>query len=183
MEVPREGIPRKFCVCVVTDRIWHDHLQPNSPIREKGQHGSLLLLTKTTCFMSNLQHKWLFVGLFDSHTLLLYRKLLLVNSHQYYAILWLRNNTHWIWCAFIIRLIPGSPPPYACQLESLGTGLNIFLCAEMSICYIWGEGGGGGRRIKKTIIGRAKQAPHWGVQSRFRVIYICIYVRMSRMSN
>ena len=25
------------------------------------------------------------------------------------------------------------------------------------------------------IIGRAKRAPHWGVQSRFRVIYIYIY--------
>ena len=24
-----------------------------------------------------------------------------------------------------------------------------------------------------SIIGRAKRAPHWGVQSRFRVIYIC----------
>ena len=36
------------------------------------------------------------------------------------------------------------------------------------------------------IIGRAKRAPHWGVQSRFHVIYICIYiyvVGMSRMSN
>ena len=26
------------------------------------------------------------------------------------------------------------------------------------------------------VIGRAKRAPHWGVQSRFRVIYIYIYV-------
>ena len=26
------------------------------------------------------------------------------------------------------------------------------------------------------IIGRAKRVPHWGVQSRFRVIYICRYV-------
>ena len=34
-----------------------------------------------------------------------------------------------------------------------------------------------------SIIGRAKRAPHWGVQSRFRVIYICRYVGMSRMSN
>ena len=34
------------------------------------------------------------------------------------------------------------------------------------------------------LVGRAKRAPHWGVQSRFRVIYICIYVvGMSRMSN
>ena len=27
-----------------------------------------------------------------------------------------------------------------------------------------------------AIIGRAKQAPHWGVQSRFHVIYIYIYM-------
>ena len=33
------------------------------------------------------------------------------------------------------------------------------------------------------VIGRAQRAPHWGVQSRFRVIYICRYVGMSRMSN
>ena len=37
------------------------------------------------------------------------------------------------------------------------------------------------------LVGRAKRAPHWGVQSRFRVIYIymCIYmyIGMSRMSN
>ena len=32
------------------------------------------------------------------------------------------------------------------------------------------------------LIGRAKRAPLWGVQSRFRVIYI-IVVGMSRMSN
>ena len=29
------------------------------------------------------------------------------------------------------------------------------------------------------IIGRAKRAPHWGVQSKFRVIYICRYVCLS----
>ena len=26
------------------------------------------------------------------------------------------------------------------------------------------------------VIGRAKRAPHWGVQSRFRVIYVGMYV-------
>ena len=30
---------------------------------------------------------------------------------------------------------------------------------------------------KKFVIGRAKRAPHWGVQSRFRVIYIYQRVR------
>ena len=30
-----------------------------------------------------------------------------------------------------------------------------------------------------NIIGRAKRAPHWGVQSRFRVIYIYYVVGMS----
>ena len=29
----------------------------------------------------------------------------------------------------------------------------------------------------RKIIGRAKRAPHWGVQSRFRVIYIYIQVK------
>ena len=28
----------------------------------------------------------------------------------------------------------------------------------------------------KVVVGRAKRASHWGVQSRFRVIYICWYV-------
>ena len=33
--------------------------------------------------------------------------------------------------------------------------------------------------IMVVIIGRAKRAPHWGVQSRFRVIYIiCMYVHV-----
>ena len=29
------------------------------------------------------------------------------------------------------------------------------------------------------IIGRAKRAPHWGVQSRFRVIYVYMYICVS----
>ena len=39
------------------------------------------------------------------------------------------------------------------------------------------------RPIMGTIflVGRAKRAPHWGVQSRFRVIYI--YMCVCRMSN
>ena len=31
------------------------------------------------------------------------------------------------------------------------------------------------------VIGRAKRAPHWGVQSRFRVIYICCRYVVCRM--
>ena len=34
-------------------------------------------------------------------------------------------------------------------------------------------------KLMIMIIGRAKQAPHWGVQSRFRVIYVYMYVCMS----
>ena len=30
-----------------------------------------------------------------------------------------------------------------------------------------------------AVIGRAKRAPHWGVQSRFRVIYVGMYVCLS----
>ena len=43
-----------------------------------------------------------------------------------------------------------------------------------------------GKCYALRVVGRAKRAPHWGVQSRFRVIYIIIYnyvVGMSRMSN
>ena len=37
-----------------------------------------------------------------------------------------------------------------------------------------------GMYTSKVIVGRAKRAPHWGVQSRFRVTYICyIYVCLS----
>ena len=35
----------------------------------------------------------------------------------------------------------------------------------------------------KDIIGRAKRAPHWAVQSRFRVINICVYVGLSRETH
>ena len=31
----------------------------------------------------------------------------------------------------------------------------------------------------QDLIGRAMRAPHWGVQSRFRVIYIYVYVHVS----
>ena len=37
-------------------------------------------------------------------------------------------------------------------------------------------GGGADPIVSNSIIGRAKRAPHWGVQSRFRVIYIYIYI-------
>ena len=33
--------------------------------------------------------------------------------------------------------------------------------------------------ITRVLIGRAKRAPHWGVQSRFRVIYIRLITRVS----
>ena len=33
------------------------------------------------------------------------------------------------------------------------------------------------------IIGRAKQAPHWGVQSRFHVIYICVGMSVVCQTN
>ena len=35
---------------------------------------------------------------------------------------------------------------------------------------------------KSDIIGRAKRAPHWGVQSRFRVIYIYIYTMVAAVT-
>ena len=35
---------------------------------------------------------------------------------------------------------------------------------------------GGITWAKRALIGRAKRAPHWGVQSRFRVIYMYMYI-------
>ena len=50
--VPRGGISRKFSVCMVTVRIWQEHLPPSSPIRDRVQeramwYHTLLLLAKT----------------------------------------------------------------------------------------------------------------------------------------
>ena len=44
---------------------------------------------------------------------------------------------------------------------------NCFLCCYTCISFI----------------GRAKRAPHWGVQSRFRVIYIAYYTSKSGICN
>ena len=45
VEVPRGGIPRKFCVRMVTDRIWQEHLYQDFLFvikYKKGQRGSTL---------------------------------------------------------------------------------------------------------------------------------------------
>ena len=36
-EVRQGGKPRKFCVQMVTDRIWQEHLLPSSPSRDRVQ--------------------------------------------------------------------------------------------------------------------------------------------------
>ena len=69
--------------------------------------------------------------------------------------------------------------------------LFLFCLPFLSILFLKTKRKDLARPVMGTIflvIGRAKRAPHWGVQSRFRVIYICQYVvcRMSyvcRMSN
>ena len=55
------------------------------------------------------------------------------------------------------------------------------------IILVGGIGGQGGIKIASAknnqLIGRAKRAPHWGVQSRFRVIYVVGMSYVCRMSN
>ena len=34
--------------------------------------------------------------------------------------------------------------------------------------------------VSFKLVGRAKRAPHWGVQSRFRVIYVIVRTQLSR---
>ena len=67
--------------------------------------------------------------------------------------------------------------------------LFLFCHPLLSILFLKTQRNDLARPVMGTIflVGRAKRAPHWGVQSRFRVIYICCrYVGMSyvcRMSN
>ena len=72
--------------------------------------------------------------LFDSYALLLYLKLLLVNTTPLCSYGAMR---FWNWRAFIIWPIPGSPfppPPSACRLESLGTRLRSVQQRSWCIC-------------------------------------------------
>ena len=67
--------------------------------------------------------------------------------------------------------------------------LFLFCLPLLSILFLKTKRNDLARPVMGTsfLVGRAKRAPHWGVQSRFRVIYICCrYVGMSyvcRMSN
>ena len=59
--------------------------------------------------------------------------------------------------------------------------LFLFCLPLLSILFLKTKRNDLARPVMGTIflvIGRAKRAPHWGVQSRFRVIYICRYVCM-----
>ena len=60
--------------------------------------------------------------------------------------------------------------------------LFLFCLPLLSILFLKTKRNDLARPVMGTVflvIGRAKRAPHWGVQLRFRVIY----VGMSRMSN
>ena len=63
------------------------------------------------------------------------------------------------------------------------TSLRCWRCGTTS-CIMIEVGGATSLRCWRCgttscIIGRAKRAPHWGVQSRFRVIYVGMYVCLS----
>ena len=57
--------------------------------------------------------------------------------------------------------------------------LFLFCLPLLSILFLKTKRNDLARPVMGTIflvIGRAKRAPHWGVQSRFRVIYIYMYI-------
>ena len=56
--------------------------------------------------------------------------------------------------------------------------LFLFCLPLLSILFLKTKRNDLARPVMGTIVlvGRAKRAPHWGVQSRFCVIYICRYV-------
>ena len=66
---------------------------------------------------------------------------------------------------FIFRMVYIEPSAVLCKLAS----------------FMWGVING--IAILGGVIGRAKRAPHWGVQSRIRVIYICRYVCLSYVKS
>ena len=61
--------------------------------------------------------------------------------------------------------------------------LFLFCLPLLSILFLKTKRNDLARPVMGTIclVGRAKRAPHWGVQSRFRVIYLSMCV--CRMSN
>ena len=57
--------------------------------------------------------------------------------------------------------------------------LFLFCLPLLSILFLKTKMNDLARPVMGTIflvIGRAKRAPHWGVQSRFRVIYVYMYI-------
>ena len=58
--------------------------------------------------------------------------------------------------------------------------LFLFCLPHLSILFLKTKRNDLARPVMGTIflVGRAKRPPHWGVQSRFRAIYICRYVCM-----
>ena len=57
--------------------------------------------------------------------------------------------------------------------------VTSYLIAIILICFIHVRKECEVVKKKHLLVGRAKRAPHWGVQSRFRVIYIYVSVCMS----
>ena len=71
-----------------------------------------------------------------------------------------------------------------CEVSKLNVGV-VLIIAIREISNHENEFDVNSRNIRPskitryTVIGRAKRAPHWGVQSRFRVIYVGMYVCLS----
>ena len=63
--------------------------------------------------------------------------------------------------------------------------LFLFCLPLLSILFLKTKRNDLARPVMGTIflVGRAKRAPHWGVQSRFRVIYVVGMSYVCRMSN
>ena len=114
-EVPRGGIPRKFGYQQDLARAIATELSPSWSSTRKGN------VVASSAIAS--QHHLLITLYFFTGS---YHSSLLVNTTQFCGY---GTTLIWNWRAFIIRLIPGSPPPPACWLESLGT--RLILCVPL----------------------------------------------------
>ena len=62
--------------------------------------------------------------------------------------------------------------------------LFLFCLPLLSILFLKTKRNNLARSVMGTIflVRRAKRAPHWGVQSRFRMIYVCRYVSYVKLT-
>ena len=77
-------------------------------------------------------------------------------------------------CAILVRQKASGVQEQEKYLEQWNSLFRLVLFVELKL--LWNRSRTRTIISSTRVIGRAKRAPHWGVQSRFRVIYVGMYV-------